>query len=128
MSPFGLLANLFNIRGEVTIRLGIANVALPAAIATGAHRTGVRHSRVVDSAIHTDLSINIVDDLATISGVLRTAAILLNDLMTAFQWPRCFQLEADGTVVLSTWGSQWRPSVERWVQENNISAMDDYEA
>lgn len=127
LRAFGLLANLLNAHGDVTIRVGIADISLPAAVATGRFRTGVHHSRVVESPIDTGLTVNIANDLTTIGGVLRTTAGLLNDLMTAFQWRRCFQLEPDGAVVLSTWGRRWRSNVKHWVNENNLPAVDDYE-
>ena len=127
LRAFGLLANHFNMNNKVTIRLGVANIALPITMSTGPYRLRVRSTQVLDSPVHTDLSMSISDDLTTIGGVLRTAVTLLNDLMTAFQWPRCFQLEPDGSVVLSTWGSEWKPNVEHWVQQNNILSVDDYE-
>ena len=112
LRAFGLLASHFSLSTEVTIRIGIASVALPATVATGRHRTGVRNTGAVRSPLHSDLNVTVLDELTTISGVLRTAVTLLNDLMPAFPMARCFQLEADGTVVLSTWGF----SVERGCQ------------
>ena len=59
------------------------------------------------------------------TGVLEAAAPLLNDLMTAFGWPRCVQLERDGTIVLGTWGQGWVAQIEGWANANGLATRPD---
>ena len=79
-------------------------------------------TQVVATPVQTSLSADI-EDLVEIPGVLRVAAPLLDDLMTAFGWQRCFQLERDGTVRLGFWGSGWTQQIEGWAQRAGLPVV-----
>lgn len=115
LAAFGILARHFDVHGEVVIRVGIAPVGLPATITTGRDRWEADFTEVVQSPLQTSLSAE-ADDLEAIPGVLQIAAPLLDDLMTAFGWPRCLQLDRDGTVRLRFWGSGWTENIDRWAR------------
>ena len=106
----------FDIHSELLIRVGISSTALPAGLSLDPGRS-FRYTDVI-TPVQTDLSADI-DDLVQITGVLRVAAPLLDDLMTAFGWPHCAQLNRDGKVNLRAWGSM-KSYVERWVKDNDV--------
>ncbi len=119
LAAFGLLAQHFDLHGEVMIAAGIIGEGLPATITTGPGRWEADDTQVVATPVHTTLSAD-VEDLIGIERVLKVAAPLLDDLMTAFGWPRCLQLDRDGTVRLRFWGGGWAQQVERWAEREAL--------
>jgi hypothetical protein len=120
---YGLLAEHFDVHGELAITVGIAPKGLPATVTTGPGRWEADRTEVVTSSVQTSLSAD-VEDLVEIGSVLRVAAPLLDDLMTAFGWPRCFQLERDGTIRLRFWGDGWTQNVQRWAEGLDLPTTD----
>jgi len=119
LTAYGLLATQFDVHGEVMIAAGIAAEGLPATVTTGPGRWESERTQVVTTPVQTSLSAD-VEDLVEIQRVLRVAAPLLDDLMTAFGWPRCFQLERDGTVRLGFWSGGWTQQIEQWAQRAGL--------
>jgi hypothetical protein len=124
LAAYGLLAELFDVHGELIITAGIAGEGLPATITTGPGRWDADHTQMVRTSVRTSLSAD-TDDLTQMPGVLRVAAPLLDDLMTAFGWPRCFQLERDGTIRLRFWGGGWDQQIRRWADGMGLSATEE---
>lgn len=120
LAAYGVLGRQFDVHGEIMISAGIVAEGLPVTVTTGPGRWEADHAQVVATPVQTVLSAD-VEDLVEIKSVLRTAAPLLDDLMTAFGWPRCFQLERDGTVRLDFWGDGWTQQVERWADYERLS-------
>jgi hypothetical protein len=119
LAAYGVIANHFDVHGEIVMTAGIAAEGLPVTVTTGPGRWEADRTQVVDTPVRTTLSAD-VDDLVQIQGVLTTAAPLLDDLMTAFGWPRCAQLERDGTVRLRFWGQGWTQQIERWAEREDL--------
>lgn len=119
LTAFGVLGKHFDVHGEIMITAGIVVGGSPATVTTGPGRYEADHTQVVATSVRTTSSAD-VEDLGTSQGVLRTAAPLLDDLMTAFAWPRCHQLERDGTVRIGFWGQGWN-EIERWAEREGLS-------
>ncbi len=124
LTAYGQLARRFGVVGELIVVAGVSAVGLPVSLTTGPGRFEAENATVVTAPVQTRLSID-ADQLMTPTGVLEAAAPLLDDLMTAFGWPRCVQLERDGTIVLKTWGRGWVPQIEEWVITNGLATRPD---
>lgn len=119
LAAYGILAVQFDVHGEIAITVGIAGAGLPATITTGPGRWEANDTQIVTTSVQTSLSAD-VEDLVPVQGVLEVAAPLLDDLMTAFGWPQCFQLDRDGTIRLGFWGDGWTQQVEHWAQSLDL--------
>jgi len=119
LAAYGLLAVQFDVHGEIAITAGIADAGLPATITTGPERWEANHTQIVTAPVQTSLSAD-VEDLVLLQGVLEVGAPLLDDLLTAFGWPQCHQLDRDGTIRLGFWGGSWSHQVEDWAQSMDL--------
>lgn len=120
LAAYGVLGKHFDVHGEIMITAGIVAAGLPVTVTTGPGRWEADHTQMVATPVQTTLSAD-VEDLVEIQRVLRTAAPLLDDLMTAFGWSRCFQLERDGTVRLGFWGGGWTQQIQQWAEREGLS-------
>jgi hypothetical protein len=119
LTAYGLLARHFGVYGELALRAGFSDHALPAALVTGPGRSEVIGAQTLDHAVSTALSLD-ATDLLSPRDVLTVAAPILDDLASAFAWPRGFQLDRDGTVRGRYWGGGWSGNVQRWASEHDV--------
>ena len=116
LTAFGLVSSEFGIVSDIAIKVGIASVGLPVGLKMSPARSFLYNA--VTKPIQTELVIR-SQELGHALGVLTASAVLMDDLMSAFGWPGCAQLDPDGTVVLGAWDSMVS-YVEGWATANHI--------
>jgi hypothetical protein len=116
LEAYGLLAELFDVSGEILVEVGIHSLGLPASISVGPERSSPNFTQILRTPVNTRHSAD-VEDLIGVDRVLRVAAPLLDDLMTAFSWPRNFQLDRNGAIRINFWGGPWVEQIRQWATQ-----------
>ena len=99
-------------------------MGLPAILIAAGGRTEPLGAQTLDRAVETTLSLD-SSDLLTQQGVLRAAALILDDFATAFAWSKNAQLERDGTIRLRGWSHEVRAMVEQSAQQRGLDIHRD---
>ncbi len=121
---YGTLAENFDVHGELLVRATFVEEGLPAILSTDPTRGEVNGARALDHEVSTELSAA-ATDFVELTALLQVASPLLDDLMSAFGWPRNFQLHRDGTIRLSFFSREWRPAVDQWAEQIGLAVTDD---
>ena len=120
LTAYGVLAKHFDVHGELALRAGFLPNALPAALIASGGRSEPIGAQTLDRTVSTTLSLDSTD-LMVPTGVLAAAAPIIDDLVSAFAWPRGPQLESDGTIRLRFWGGSLATIVEQHAEVRGLA-------
>jgi hypothetical protein len=124
LAMFGVLAQHFQLAGDVEVRAGIRCLTTRTAFCYDPDRTFELEYFFLNEDVETTLTVEVTDLLPGPS-LLQACKVLLDDLATAVGWKECYQLSERGEFRFPYVGRRWKPHLELWTARFGIGWTDE---